>query len=133
MEALLEPSEQEQRCYYTGLPSSPRLVARSGTEPWTPRKDEWSCLVHPDALVATTTTFTIGSIEKSNNSDDEPRAGWLVAHVWLANHNGFVVYVFSNCCFPLLLLYSHTQTRIFVFIRNKARERENHDIESNGF
>lgn len=42
---VLEPTEQERRLYYVGLPSSPRLVARSGTEPWTLRLDGWSCYV----------------------------------------------------------------------------------------
>lgn len=47
MDASSEPSEHEQRCYYYGPPSSLRLVARSGTEPWTPRIDEWSlCPIH---------------------------------------------------------------------------------------
>lgn len=29
-----QPSDEEVRCYYIGLPGKPRLVARSSTEPW---------------------------------------------------------------------------------------------------
>lgn len=34
MDTSLEPTEHERRTYYIGLPSCPRLVARSSTEPW---------------------------------------------------------------------------------------------------
>ncbi|KPM42709.1 hypothetical protein AK830_g3854 [Neonectria ditissima] len=39
--ARLPPGEDEQRCYYYGLISRPRLVARSDTKPWVPLKIEW--------------------------------------------------------------------------------------------
>ncbi|OIW29503.1 hypothetical protein CONLIGDRAFT_680348 [Coniochaeta ligniaria NRRL 30616] len=39
---ITEPSEQEQQLYYYGLPSKPRLLARSNASesPWTPRTDD---------------------------------------------------------------------------------------------
>ncbi|KAM4062895.1 hypothetical protein HRG_007714 [Hirsutella rhossiliensis] len=68
MDALLEPSEQERRCYYIGLPSFPRLVARSGTEPWTPRVDQWSCPIEKRLRVVDEHAI----IEKWN--DDSPNS-----------------------------------------------------------
>ncbi|KAH7216865.1 uncharacterized protein BKA55DRAFT_717775 [Fusarium redolens] len=38
--ALQEPSNRERRMYYYGLPSGPRLVARSSTTPWSQPR-EW--------------------------------------------------------------------------------------------
>lgn len=36
------PSPEEQRGYYCGLPSCPKLIARSSTIPWSPQYDGWS-------------------------------------------------------------------------------------------
>ncbi|KAJ4323453.1 hypothetical protein N0V84_004325 [Fusarium piperis] len=37
----LPPSLEEQEEYYYGLPSRPKLVARSSTAPWSPQYDRW--------------------------------------------------------------------------------------------
>lgn len=37
----IPPSEEEQQRYYYGLPSQPKLVARSSTTPWRPQQDQW--------------------------------------------------------------------------------------------
>ncbi|KPM34786.1 hypothetical protein AK830_g11792 [Neonectria ditissima] len=39
--APLPPSEDEQKGYYYGLPSQPRLVARSSTDRWEPPRGNW--------------------------------------------------------------------------------------------
>ncbi|KAF4506833.1 hypothetical protein G6O67_006874 [Ophiocordyceps sinensis] len=41
MDAVLEPTPKERAFYYAGLPSSPKLVARSSSEPSYLRLDEW--------------------------------------------------------------------------------------------
>lgn len=42
MDAAVEPTQQERDLYYHGIPSRPKLVARSSPEPWVLVQSEWS-------------------------------------------------------------------------------------------